>query len=314
MHILVLQSGYLLYLKMSPIRFWCFFVFIFILSMFIRYCRDWTLVLIKVIRNYIYLIVYYFCSLGSDHILISTIWCSNIYFSQQIRLWESDLNRIEMTPSHLYDEFPSRVRSINDPPNWIWLSISDCFSPFSHTAGAFWVRLRFCARVEWLAMGGFKGDAAGGQYRNSHADARFSPWPKVDVSSHFSWCIYMMPGKFCLPYFSQPNLSILPGVPLFQIFYKDKPLVQIWICSHLFGHYKNVFYWKTNQKEINTMNLFNYPCWNLQNIYIGLLCYLYFGGFTLPACFILLSSVSVVIFCFCFFCLQCKFIYGMGCW
>ncbi|KAH9762192.1 hypothetical protein KPL70_000727 [Citrus sinensis] len=25
-----------------------------------------------------------------------------------IRLWESDLNRVEMTPAHYYDEFPSR--------------------------------------------------------------------------------------------------------------------------------------------------------------------------------------------------------------
>ncbi|CAK9152517.1 unnamed protein product [Ilex paraguariensis] len=28
--------------------------------------------------------------------------------TDQIRLWESDLNRIEMTAAHLYDEFPSR--------------------------------------------------------------------------------------------------------------------------------------------------------------------------------------------------------------
>ncbi|XAR59606.1 hypothetical protein NMG60_11015498 [Bertholletia excelsa] len=28
--------------------------------------------------------------------------------TDQIRLWESDLNRVEMTPAHLYDEFPSR--------------------------------------------------------------------------------------------------------------------------------------------------------------------------------------------------------------
>ncbi|KDO50848.1 hypothetical protein CISIN_1g040211mg, partial [Citrus sinensis] len=29
----------------------------------------------------------------------------------QIRLWESDLNRVEMTPAHYYDEFPSREDS-----------------------------------------------------------------------------------------------------------------------------------------------------------------------------------------------------------
>ncbi|KAH9762198.1 RNA polymerase II transcription factor B subunit 2 [Citrus sinensis] len=28
--------------------------------------------------------------------------------AEQIRLWESDLNRVEMTPAHYYDEFPSR--------------------------------------------------------------------------------------------------------------------------------------------------------------------------------------------------------------
>jgi len=28
--------------------------------------------------------------------------------TDQIRLWESDMNRVEMTPAHLFDEFPSR--------------------------------------------------------------------------------------------------------------------------------------------------------------------------------------------------------------
>ncbi|MBA0779052.1 hypothetical protein Gotri_003335 [Gossypium trilobum] len=28
--------------------------------------------------------------------------------TDQIRLWETDLNRVEMTPAHFYDEFPSR--------------------------------------------------------------------------------------------------------------------------------------------------------------------------------------------------------------
>lgn len=30
----------------------------------------------------------------------------------QIRLWETDLNRVEMTPAYYYDEFPSRVTFI----------------------------------------------------------------------------------------------------------------------------------------------------------------------------------------------------------
>jgi hypothetical protein len=27
----------------------------------------------------------------------------------QIRLWETDRNRVEMIPSHLYEDFPSKV-------------------------------------------------------------------------------------------------------------------------------------------------------------------------------------------------------------
>lgn len=86
MHILVLPRDYLLYQKTSLIRFSnCYFsdlnacsakpaisLFVFFPSWWItRYC-------------------------GCD-----SIW--------QIRLWESDLNRVEATPAHLYDEFPSSV-------------------------------------------------------------------------------------------------------------------------------------------------------------------------------------------------------------
>lgn len=41
-------------------------------------------------------------SLFSDILKCTLLW--------QIRLWESDLNRVEMTPAHYYDEFPSRVK------------------------------------------------------------------------------------------------------------------------------------------------------------------------------------------------------------
>jgi hypothetical protein len=43
----------------------------------------------------------------------------------QIRLWESDLNRVEMTPSHYYDEFPSRVLTIQ------YLGVI-CLTSYSH--------------------------------------------------------------------------------------------------------------------------------------------------------------------------------------
>lgn len=34
----------------------------------------------------------------------------------QIRLWESDLNRVEMSPAQFYDEFPSRVCETSKAP------------------------------------------------------------------------------------------------------------------------------------------------------------------------------------------------------
>ncbi|KAL9440584.1 hypothetical protein AB3S75_019283 [Citrus x aurantiifolia] len=41
------------------------------------------------------------------HILgLLTEYC--LYQKTSVRLWESDLNRDEMTPAHYYDEFPSR--------------------------------------------------------------------------------------------------------------------------------------------------------------------------------------------------------------
>ncbi|KAL4587309.1 hypothetical protein LXL04_000178 [Taraxacum kok-saghyz] len=33
---------------------------------------------------------------------------------QQIRLWESDLNRVEITPAHFFDDFPSRVMFVSE--------------------------------------------------------------------------------------------------------------------------------------------------------------------------------------------------------
>jgi hypothetical protein len=32
----------------------------------------------------------------------------------QIRLWETDRNRVEMIPSHLYEDFPSKVYAKSD--------------------------------------------------------------------------------------------------------------------------------------------------------------------------------------------------------
>lgn len=41
-------------------------------------------------------------SYGDETTLV--IQCSCV----QIRLWETDLNRVEMIPSHLYEDFPSK--------------------------------------------------------------------------------------------------------------------------------------------------------------------------------------------------------------
>jgi hypothetical protein len=34
----------------------------------------------------------------------------------QIRLWETDRNRVEMIPSHLYEDFPSKVDTVLSVP------------------------------------------------------------------------------------------------------------------------------------------------------------------------------------------------------
>jgi hypothetical protein len=44
-------------------------------------------------------------------------WKNNsILISMQIRLWESDRNRVEMIPSHLYEDFPSKVNTVLSVP------------------------------------------------------------------------------------------------------------------------------------------------------------------------------------------------------
>lgn len=53
-------------------------------------------------------------------------WCFKMNsLLWQIRLWESDLNRVEMTPAHYYDEFPSRVLTIQ----YVWVI---CLTSYSH--------------------------------------------------------------------------------------------------------------------------------------------------------------------------------------
>lgn len=46
---------------------------------------------------------------GFTFCLIFLMFFHPFFFLWQIRLWEADLNRVEITPSHFYDEFPSRV-------------------------------------------------------------------------------------------------------------------------------------------------------------------------------------------------------------
>lgn len=109
-------------------------------------------------------------------------YCLNCTLIWQIRLWESDLNRVEMTLAYFYDEFPSRV---------IWttsLLIDFCHlsSYFSdnvrsyvlNLAGCLWSCLWICTRSWWSAMGGFKKNASISQGRNSHEHARVSSGSK----------------------------------------------------------------------------------------------------------------------------------------
>lgn len=45
-----------------------------------------------------------------------------LYIYLQIRLWETDRNRVEMIPSHLYEDFPSKVGFLVKPfpPLYLW--------------------------------------------------------------------------------------------------------------------------------------------------------------------------------------------------
>lgn len=113
----------------------------------------------------------------------------------QIRLWESDLNRVEMTEAYYYDEFPSRVSNFD--------SASSCFKhkafliPYAIcVAGCIWRRLWLRQRMEWFIMGRFKEDAFGGQVWGSYLRTRFFTPPKVVRKLHI--LVHFMVSKYAM--------------------------------------------------------------------------------------------------------------------
>jgi len=105
MLILVLHRGYQQCLKMSQIRFWVLLVYMCVFFILIFW----------------YVVLWW--------------W--------QIRLWESDLNRVEMTESYYYDEFPSRVSNFDS----VSLSIH-CYGFFDslcHLCGRMYLMVRVTA-------------------------------------------------------------------------------------------------------------------------------------------------------------------------
>lgn len=100
----------------------------------------------------------------------------------QIRLWESDMNRVDMTPSYFYDEFPSKVKQL-----FIRLIAFHFFVIYYVYLfiflGGLWRCLRLCTRIWWFTMGGFKEDAFACKGRNTHANERTFTPSKVENST-----------------------------------------------------------------------------------------------------------------------------------
>lgn len=100
----------------------------------------------------------------------------------QIRLWESDMNRVDMTPSYFYDEFPSKVKQL-----FIRLIAFHFFLIYYVYLfiflGGLWRCLRLCTRIWWFTMGGFKEDAFACKGRNTHANERTFTPSKVENST-----------------------------------------------------------------------------------------------------------------------------------
>lgn len=107
------------------------------------------------------------------------IFRNEFYPSMQIRLWESDLNRVEMTPAHFYDEFPSRVSKASYFGCQFANACLDSHITSHHPSGRLRGCLWLCSRVEWFTMGGFEENAHGSKGRDSHANERVSSRTKV---------------------------------------------------------------------------------------------------------------------------------------
>lgn len=67
---------------------------------------------------------FWYLASNSIHVLV---WKLTLIFSLQIRLWENDRNRVEMTHSHLYEDFPSRVNISSSPLSNNWCCIPSWF-------------------------------------------------------------------------------------------------------------------------------------------------------------------------------------------
>lgn len=113
------------------------------------------------------------------HTVDFVIFRNEFYPSMQIRLWESDLNRVEMTPAHFYDEFPSRVSKASYFGCQFANACLDSHITSHHPSGRLRGCLWLCSRVEWFTLGGFEENAHGSKGRDSHANERVSSWTKV---------------------------------------------------------------------------------------------------------------------------------------
>lgn len=85
----------------------------------------------------------------------------------QIRLWESDLNRVIMKPAHFIEDFSSRVCIsysffLNE---YIYIYILRLWM-LMNLAGRIWCCMRLCTRMQRFIMGKFQKNASCGEWRN----------------------------------------------------------------------------------------------------------------------------------------------------
>ena len=116
------------------------------------------------------------------------------YSPMQIRLWETDRNRVEMIPSHLYEDFPSKVTRVLSVP---CIFVQGQSAAIYVSTVLLWFFMPPCAGMVWTMLRSRKGSwilAMGGLQENeTDCTRRVPPWnegvpPQAKMKKdHFGW-------------------------------------------------------------------------------------------------------------------------------